>query len=41
MHNYNFMCFDDNNKDKHKKIKHNCKCGGNYSENTIQNHMKT
>ena len=40
MHNYNFMCFDDNN-DKNKKIKHICKCGGKYSENTIQNHMKT
>ena len=40
MHNYNFMCLD-NNIDKTKKIKCDCKCGGKYSENTIQNHMKT
>ena len=40
MHNYNFMCLDNNN-NKSKKIKHDCKCGGKYSENTIQNHMKT
>ena len=40
MHNYNFMCLD-NRSDKSKKIKHDCKCGGKYSENTIQNHMRT
>ncbi len=40
IHNYTFMCLDNNN-DKNKKIKCDCKCGGKYSENTIQNHMKT
>ena len=40
IHNYTFMCLDNNN-DKNKKIKCDCKCGGKYSENTIQNHLKT
>lgn len=38
MHNYNFMCLDN---DKILKIKHDCKCGGKYSENNLKNHMKT
>ena len=40
IHNYTFMVLD-NNTDKHMKIKRDCKCGRKYSENTIQNHMKT
>ena len=40
IHNYTFMCLDNNN-DKNKTIKCDCKCGGKYSEITIQNHMKT
>ena len=38
MHNYNFMCLEN---DKIKKIKHDCKCGVKYSENNLKSHMKT